>query len=307
VSALLFFGAPCEHLLSRAETASGRLQRQVLALLEKKKEADEIPTSVRFLFYELEQAGVVSKRATNQDGSASARKPSQNLNDAVTHLRKAGVVPYDWIVDESRHVKAWRYAASVYDYLADSVDLAAIDRFPGVSRPVVITESRTVGGVLERGVCADYRVSVAPTGGQSLGFLVTKVAPYLKDVRTRVEYVGDHDDAGNDIEANTRRVLEQATGRTFTAETWQRVLLTDTQVRGLKRRGIQPVEKRDERYSDGNPHLAYEAEALGQTEVMRILRRRLEALAPVPLASVLEREEEQRAEVVKLLRRRKPR
>jgi hypothetical protein len=78
-------------------------------------------------------------------------------------------------------------------------------------------------------------------------------------------------------------------------------MLTDGQCRMLKRRGVQPIEKKDNRYKDGNPHLAYEAEALGQSLVTQIIRARLEELAPVRLAEILDREKEQCEQVKRLL------
>jgi hypothetical protein len=288
-----------ESGLSAANTVKGKLQRIAYQWLKDKEAKDEIPTSLRFLFYELENAGHVSKNTVKLDGTPGKRPPAADMTAAVTVLRKLGKVPWDWIVDESRDVDTWRYADSVHDYLLDTIDRAAIDRFAGVERPVIITESRGIGGVLSRGVAGDYRVTVAATGGMSNGFLGTQVAKYLMDPLTKPLYIGDHDLAGNDIEGNTRRVLEHACGRTF--DNWERLMLTDEQCAVLKRRGVKPIRKKDRRFKDGNPHQAYEAEALGQALVMQIVRDRLEELAPVPLAEILDREDEQREEVRRLL------
>jgi hypothetical protein len=289
--------------LSAVDSACGKLQRVALGWLEGKADRDEIPTSLRFLFYELEQAGHVSKRAVNQDGTDSKRKPDQNLIEAVTVLREAGLVPWDWIVDESRDVDAWEFAPSVAAYLRQATYRASLDRFPGVVRPVILCESRGVGGVLSRGVTGDYLVTVAPTGGQCAGFLHTKVARYLRGEGTRVLYVGDHDLAGNDIEENTRSVLERATGRTFTADTWERLMLTDEQCRRLRKQGVKPIRKKDKRFKDGKPHEAFEVEALGQALVNQTVRDRLEELAPEPLEAVLEREVREREEAGRRLAR----
>jgi hypothetical protein len=115
-------------------------------------------------------------------------------------------------------------------------------------------------------------------------------------------YVGDFDLAGDDIEAHTKRVLEHACGRTF--DNWERIMLTEEQCRQLKRRGVKPIKKTDKRFRDKMPHLAFEAEALGQSLVTQIIRDRLEELAPVPLAEILDREEEQREQLERRLRRR---
>jgi hypothetical protein len=295
-----------EHAgLSAPATRKGQMQRLALQKMCEKQAVGEIPTSIRFVFYELEQAGLLSKRTLKLDGTAGKRKPTQDLTDALTHLRELGLIPWDWIADESRDVDAYSNAATVRAFLLDGeLKWVKIDRFPGVPRPVILCEARGVGGVLSRGVAFAYGVTVAPTGGQCNGFLRTKVAPYLSKDES-VLYIGDADLAGNDIEDNTRRVLEHATGRTFTKDTWERLMLTAAQCRQLERRGVEPIQKTDHRFKDGRPHEAFEVEALGQSFVAQIVRDRLEQLAPEPLAAVQEREAEQRAEVLKVLSRRK--
>jgi hypothetical protein len=47
--------------LSAPESKAGKLQRACLALLQEHERAGTIPTNGRFLFYELEQQGVVPK------------------------------------------------------------------------------------------------------------------------------------------------------------------------------------------------------------------------------------------------------
>lgn len=49
--------------LSAADTAKGRLQRALLERIDVHEREGTLPTSGRFLFYELVQAGVVSKAA----------------------------------------------------------------------------------------------------------------------------------------------------------------------------------------------------------------------------------------------------
>jgi hypothetical protein len=288
--------------LSRPNSKIGRIQRMALQHLLDKDDAGEIPTDIRFCFYELEQAGKLSKRVLKLDGTPGKRKPTQDLTDAITLLRELGLVPWDWITDESRDVDAWHYADSVADYLKKTVDRARIDRFPGVPCPVLLCEARGVGGVLRRGVAQDYLVTVCPVGGNCHGFLRNEVAPYLQGDVIPL-YIGDHDLSGNHIEANTRRVLEQAVGHAL--PNWERLMLTDEQCRQLRRKGIEPIQKEDNRYKDGHPHEAYEVEALGQSLVTQIVRDRLEELAPEPLERVLEREKEQREEMVKFLNRRR--
>jgi hypothetical protein len=170
--------------LSAENTAKGKLQRIALERMLHKQRLGEIPTSIRFVFYELEQAGLQSKRAKNLDGSDSKRKPDQNLIDALTHLREHDLIPWGWVVDESRDVSTWLYADSVAEYLANSVELANIDRFPGVPRPIILCESRGVAGVLERGVAYEYLVTVCPCGGNCHGFFCAPRWPSILRIKT---------------------------------------------------------------------------------------------------------------------------
>jgi hypothetical protein len=99
--------------LSAPSTKKGRLQRACLGLLREHEADGALPTSIRFLFYELEGRGIIPKVYRHPDGSARRRTPSQDVSDALTHLREAGVVPWDWLVDESRTLHSWAYAGSV--------------------------------------------------------------------------------------------------------------------------------------------------------------------------------------------------
>src|SRR5262245_23366962 len=113
--------------LSAPESKAGRLQRACLDWLLQHERKGTIPTNGRFLFYELEQQGVVPKAYRDASGKERARTPAQDISDATMVLRQLGRVPWWWILDESRDVRAPRYAASVYEYVLDTVPLARID------------------------------------------------------------------------------------------------------------------------------------------------------------------------------------
>ena len=103
--------------LSAPESKAGQLQRACLALLQEHEREGTIPTNGRFLFYELEQRGVVPKKyPLKADGKEPKRTPAQDISDATMRLRELGLVPWSWILDESRDVTTWRYATSVYEY-----------------------------------------------------------------------------------------------------------------------------------------------------------------------------------------------
>jgi hypothetical protein len=213
-------------------------------------------------------------------------------------LRKLGLVPWWWILDETREVTTWRFAASVYEYVLDSVELARIDCWGGKPAPLILCEARATKGVLER-ITGEYLCPITATGGQSAGHIVNEIVPLLTGNERQVLYIGDCEVGGpaDQIEANTRRYIEQHTGRTFTAETWTRVALTIEQVNRRPSLRRLAIDKLDKRCKPPRPYRAIECEAVGQVILERMLRARLDALLPEPLADVQVREERQRKKV----------
>jgi hypothetical protein len=267
--------------LSRPGTAKGDLQRTVLALLHEHERNGELPTNARFVFYELEQRAIVSKVRRG------ARRSDQNTTDALMHLRNAALVPWSWIVDETRWVGGYDRKGTIREEVAAFIEEATINPWAG-KPPLVLVESRSLGGVLRSLVEDEYRCRLAPTNGQAGGFLRTDVAPLLAGNDRQVLYLGDLDVSGAQIEENTRRVLEREAGREIT---WPRVTITTEQV---AERGLEPIVKYDRRYRPAREHEAWETEALGQRTVLALLREALDDLLPEPLADVLERERVER-------------
>src|SRR5215470_6920044 len=58
--------------LSAPDSKAGKLQRACLALLQEHEREGMIPTNGRFLFYELEQRGVVPKAYRDASGNANS-------------------------------------------------------------------------------------------------------------------------------------------------------------------------------------------------------------------------------------------
>lgn len=287
--------------LSKPTSKKGTLQRQALALLLDWQAAGELPASIRFAFYELEQRGVVSKDVLERPVGVKGRRPDQDLQEAFTHLRDSGVVPWTWIRDDRRSLAVWSYAPTVADYLAQRVDAFRIDLWDAQPAPIILCESAAVAGVLSD-LAGRYLCPISGLSGMTNGFLRTVVAPHIErgapDVLTRIVYIGDHDFSGGHIEASTRNILADALAGP--ALDWERLALTDAQLdeHDLRRLTIQKHDGRTKKV-----HPAVETEALGQTLIREIVRDRLDALLPEPLDDVLEREEDQRREMRALLER----
>jgi hypothetical protein len=308
----------------------GALRELLFSLLQEHERDGTIPTNGRFLFYELVQRRQLSKEETG------ARRPDQDMHDALIDIREDGRIPWDWIVKSGRYQappvrrtyipkadgtqrrRTWRPIfrtsskfqiddvvqrdRSLDDYtgyktIKDGVlaRLPYIDLDPWRGRvPMILTESRSLAGVL-RGIASEYRTRINSTNGQCGGFLRTNIAPALQP-GDRVVYLGDLDLAGNQIEDNTRRVLEREIGG---ALLWERLALTRERVR---EHGLPEIIKRDWRYKDGRRHEAVETEAISQRVLIDILRDRLDRLLPEPLSRVFEREARQRRQIATLLR-----
>jgi hypothetical protein len=251
-----------------------------------------LPTSGQFLWYELVQRGVVSKAKAGDRGK---RGDKAEVSDALMHLREQGLVPWSWIVDETRSLTAWKYGASVADSVSDAIAEARLDCWAGEPAPLLLCESRSLAGVLER-MAGRYLCPIAATNGQAGGFLHTAVGPMLaRQPGRRVLYVGDFDWQGLQIEANTRRVLEG-----YATVPWERLALTGEQV-AEHDLGRLVIQKADRRYRPPQVYPAVETEALSQRVIVDIVRDRLDELVPEPLAGVLERERDQRQRAAELL------
>jgi hypothetical protein len=267
----------------RPESKIGKVRIALMCLIEQHRHDGALPTSVRFLFYEL-----VMQRVITKEGN----RPDKVVSQALTDLREDGHVPWDDIVDETREISDFAGSATVAEDWLTHLGSACLDPWRG-HVPLILTESRSLAGVL-RAQCSDYRCRIASTNGQVGGFLHTKVAPKLKE-GDRVGYLGDHDLAGNDIEANTRRVLERLVGEL----NWQRLALTRGQVAQYN---LPTITKTDRRFTNGGGvHEAVETEALSQTLIVNIVRIWLHELLPQPLDRVLVRERRERARLRRLI------
>jgi hypothetical protein len=265
--------------LSRPDSEKGRLQRECLQVMQEHERDGALPTSIRFVFYELVQRGALAKKKTG------VRTSSQDLSDAFTHLREAGIIPWDWLVDETRTLTEWNCATTVAEYLRQRLAEARLNPWGGPP-PLILTESLSLKGVLD-GTAYEYTCPIAATRGQVGGFLRTDIGPRLQDGRP-VLYLGDLDHQGGQIEVNTRRVLEGILGW---GPGWQRVAITASQVDD---RDLTPILKPDKRYKPVRTHEAWETEALGQQTVVALVRQALDELLPEPLTDVRVREQQQR-------------
>jgi hypothetical protein len=260
-----------------------RLREAVLDAHHQHLAMGELPTSGRFIYYELEQAGIVPK----------TRSGARDVSVALTDLREDGQIPWPDIVDETRSLDSAFTSPTILDGVTSLLSSVLLDPWKGCP-PMVLTESRSLAGVLRVLVRDEYRARIAATNGQTGGFLHTELAPAL-GAGDRVLYLGDLDLAGAQIEANTRRVLEHLVGPL----NWERLALTKGQADFYH---LEPIIKLDNRYKPAREHEAIETEALRQSVIVDIVRRRLSELLPrKALEYVHVQERRQRARILSRL------
>jgi hypothetical protein len=272
-------------------TLIGRLRKACYDKLLEHDRDGAIPTNGRFVFYELEQDGAIHKSYPDKK-----RTPAQDISKALMDLRQEGLIPWEWIEDETREVADWDYAATVYEYLIDAVKRARLDCWDGDLPPLIICEARSTKGVLQR-IAYEYLAPITATNGQAGGFIVTDIVPYLRGNDREVLYIGDHEvgGPGDQIEANTRRVIEEHTGRDIE---WTRIALTQEQLDDDPRLLGLVITKFDNRTKPPRMYQAVECEAVGQVTLERLLREALEERLPEPLEDVRRRETEERKKVI---------
>jgi hypothetical protein len=258
-----------------AVTKCGRVRELLLERLrEHEATPDGLPTTPRFLFYELEQAGQATKKCLDKNGekNRAARNfgwppGSKDITDELTAMRDEGVIPWDWIADVERNLSQWDCFKNADACVHDALKYFSLNPWEPHEPPLILAESKSVALVLKK-VVSSYLCPISGLGGHSSGHLRTTIAPLLWGSR-RVFYLGDHDDCGHVIEKHTQDVLEDQTGHEIK---WTRIGLTETQI---QERGIQSIEKIDERYGDKTPRECWELEAIGQSQVIALVRSAL--------------------------------
>jgi hypothetical protein len=259
---------------------SKRVREMLIILLEEHRREGTIPTSHRFLFYELVARSIITK---HREGKGRADALSNRI---LTELREEGVIPWEWIADETRSLKDLSGWDDVGRGWLVYLKIVKLNPWKPRRPPLILTESRSLAGALYN-LAREYRVLLAATNGQCGGFLHTDIAPVLRP-RQRVLYLGDYDLAGNDIEYNTYKVLEKIVGPLE----WERIVLTGQQVQAYQ---LPVIDKTDGRFLFGaGDHGAVETEALSQRVITDIVRDALERHLPQPLADVQAQEEAQR-------------
>ena len=231
---------------TKAEMAQRRARLYELA-------RDDQPATVRNIYYRATVDGTVAKT------DSGYRKVQRDL----VELRRAGALPFEWIVDHTR----WMRKGESFDGVAQALEQVASfyrrDLWSDAPRRVEVwCESDSIAGVVGL-VTERWNVPLFPTRGfSSVSFTYSSAQSMNEDGRpVTIYFIGDHDPAGLAIEDSLATGLAEHLTVPFefyrVAVTWEQVVA-----------GNLPGTKPKKAY--GYP-LAVEAEAMPAPELRQLL------------------------------------
>lgn len=219
------------------------------------------PISLRHIYYELIEAGILRK--TRSDYVTFIR--------IATDARRAGLLPYEWIIDETRvsGCVPWRQEkppaimAEVFPTIYGSVYEPDVWQFVEPSRHVELwCETRGMAGALAP-TAREYGVGTTATGGMSSLALAYEAHQKMMEsdgTHKIIFYVGDADDHGWKIERHIRAEFDE----TFAVPIdWRRLALTEAEAaeRGAENPEVIPIDEMRQRVRDAIEGLVGDAAA----------------------------------------------
>ena len=260
------------------------LDAQIMAVLR-----EDHPQSVRHVFY----------RMTDPRLSEPVEKSDRgyrHVQSRCVKLRRAGLIPYNWIADMSRQGYFTNTYSDAGDFIRQMGGLYRADLWRDAeSRCEVWAESRSIASVMLAD-CKDLAVDLYPCGGfTSLSFVHAAAQFHNASADKRplvIVYVGDYDPAGVLIDVALQRELREHLRSDIELD-FRRIGINEEQVE-LYDLPTKPRKDGDKR----SQHVTYsvEAEAMPARDLRGILRLEVESLLPenaLDVAKVAEQSERQ--------------
>src|SRR5688572_19175242 len=137
----------------RTKDRVGQLRSQIYEVLE----ADH-PQSVRHAFYRMTDPRLPEPVEKSDRGYAQ-------VQDRITKMRRARLIPYNWITDATRRGYRTPTYRDASEFLRAWQGLYRADLWAGAEHYVEVwCESRSIAGIIE-GTCRELAVSLYPAGG----------------------------------------------------------------------------------------------------------------------------------------------
>ncbi len=222
------------------------------------------PISVRGVCYKLFVDGYIDSMATK-----NCARVSRTLTDA----RENGIIPWEWIVDESRQMECTPHWSNLEEYArvierSYRRDFWADQQY----KVILISEKGTIAGVI-RPVLEEYGVPFMVAHGFTSSTKAHELADQvIADPREhKFLYIGDHDPSGmfmSEVDLPDRLIKYGATN--FNVE---RIALTEYDIKTLPDFPAKTTDPRFKWYASRYGNRAYELDAMDPQD----LRERVKA------------------------------
>lgn len=268
----------------RSKTRMGTLDEQIMAVLKQ-----DHPQSVRHVFYRMTDPRLAEPVEKSDRGY-------RHVQSRCVKLRRAGLIPYNWIADLSRQGYFTNTYSDASDFIQQVSGMYRADLWRDAeNRCEVWAESRSIASVMLAD-CKELAVDLYPCGGfSSLSFVHAAAQFHNASQDTRplvIVYVGDYDPAGVLIDVALERELREHL-RSNIDLCFQRIAINEWQVAAydLPTKPRKEGDKRSQQVT-----YSVEAEAMPARDLRAMLRANVETLLPIgalQAAKVAEQSERQ--------------
>lgn len=233
------------------------------------------PATVRQVMYLVVSAGWLP------DTGAKSYDQIQRL---LVQLRRLGMVPYRWIVDNIRATRKPSSWTGLADFAETVRDAYRKDFWPSMPVAVeVIVEKDSIVGALSE-VTEAYDVPLHALRGFSSESFAWEIARSWEGIKKpiKVLFIGDHDPAGLDLERDIQEKIRRFTAGQKLRIEWRRLAVVEDDFEDFKitplrtKKGDSRAKKFVEMWGDR----CAEVEAIPAEALRQRLRRAIEAEIP---------------------------
>jgi hypothetical protein len=228
--------------------------------------AADHPMTVRQLFYRLVSEQVIEKTESEYNGT---------VGRLLTKMRREGVLPYEWIADNTRWMRKPQTHSSLHAALEESVEFyrRALWNDQNAYVEVWLEKDALAGVLLEETAAYDVPLMVT-RGYSSLTFLHSAAEAIAEQNKPAyLYYFGDHDPSGVDIPRNVeQRLRELAPDAEIVFE---RVAVNPDQIRewNLPTRPTKKSDSRSRNFTGGS----VEVDAIPPAQLRQLAKDRIES------------------------------
>ncbi|MCX6880757.1 MAG: ParB N-terminal domain-containing protein [Verrucomicrobia bacterium] len=193
----------------------GELLAAVQVILQDLANRDLLPTSARHIHYRLLSVGPLTSKGVKGHPYGTGKDDSEKLGKLLTDARSAGLIPDDWIADETRPESVIEHYDTIGDYVAGEVEGLFQHYFSNVHRDQpahveIIIEKNTLYPLLKSKVAHPLRIPISSARGYlSYPAGCRMVDRFRKSGKDRfvIIYVSDHDPEGMDMPSAFKKYL----------------------------------------------------------------------------------------------------